>query len=90
MCRTNQVLSCTVTARTGAVHIASSAADSAVEDHHATANFGFCSSEPKQAPSVIKADNALWSVVMIVVREPIHATSHTIGCIDTAGHHLTG
>lgn len=92
LCRTSQVLSCTVTAGTGAVHIASSAADSSIQDRHAAANFGFCGSEPKKAPSMSTAGNALWILIqdVMTLKEPKEATAYTIGCIDTASRHLTG
>ena len=78
--------------KTGAVHIASSAASSAAEDIHANCTVGFSSSEPHPVPAASTAKSVLGFVLGGAVRmeRSEGSTAFTVGCIDTLGRHLAG
>ncbi len=90
--RSSQLLSCTVDARTGAVHIASSADDSPIEDGHVAAAYGLGASELIHASHASHVRRALRCLIQpgMDLEEPDARMTHTIGCIDTAGRPLTG
>ena len=90
--RSSQLLACTVDARTGAVHIASSADDSPNEDRHVAAAYGLGASEFIHASHASHVRSALRCLIQpgVDLEEPDARMAHTIGCIDTAGRPLTG
>ncbi|BDA51455.1 probable oleandomycin polyketide synthase, modules 5 and 6 [Coccomyxa sp. Obi] len=90
--RSLQALLCTVHARTGAVHIASSTPSSIAPDIHVTSSVGFSPSELPKKPAASYARSVLGLLLggAIVMQWPKQSMAVTVGSIDTAGRHLAG